>query len=90
MFAESSRYVQLRTVDVKTSDGRDVQAVALRRLPYVAGRPAVVKDSDRLDVMAGRAFGDATLFWHIADANTDLDSRELAAETGREILVPEK
>lgn len=90
MFAESSRYFQLRTVEVKTPDGRDVRAVVLRRLPYVAGRPAVVRGNDRLDVMAGRAFNDPTLFWHIADANTELDSRELVAETGREILVPEK
>jgi hypothetical protein len=90
MFAESSRYFQLRTVDVKTPDGRDAKAVVLRRLPYVAARPAVVRGNDRLDVIAWRAFTDATLFWHVADANTDLDSRELVAETGREILVPEK
>ena len=90
MFAESSRYFQLRTVDVKSSDGRDVKAVVLRRLPYVASRPTVIKGNDRLDVMAERAFKDASFFWHIADANTDLDSRDLVAETGREILVPEK
>jgi len=40
--------------------------------------------------MASRLYKDATLFWHIADANTDLDARELVAETGRLILVPEK
>ncbi len=90
MFAESSRYFQLRTVDVKTSDGRDVRAVVLRRLPFVPGRATVIRGNDRRDVMAGRAFGDAALFWHIADANTDLDSRELVAETGREIVMPEK
>lgn len=90
MFAESSRYFQLRTVDAKAADGRDVRAVVLRRLPYVAGRPAIVKGNDRLDVMAERAFKDAALFWHIADANTELDARELVAETGREILVPDK
>jgi hypothetical protein len=90
MFAESSRYFQLRTVDAKTEDGRDVRAVVLRRLPFVAGKPAVVRGNDRLDVMAERLFADATQFWHIADANTDLDARELVAETGRTILVPEK
>lgn len=90
MFTESSRYFQLRTVDAKAADGRDVKAVVLRRLPYVAGRPAVVRGNDRLDVMAERAFKDATLFWHVADANTELEARELVAEPGREILVPEK
>lgn len=90
MFAESSRYFQLRTVDAKTEDGREVRAVVLRRLPFVAGRPAVVRGHDRLDVMAERLFGEATQFWHIADANTDLDARELVEETGRTMLVPEK
>ncbi|HEX5707543.1 MAG TPA: hypothetical protein VFX96_09625 [Pyrinomonadaceae bacterium] len=90
MFAESSRYFQLRTVDARTADGREVRAVVLRRLPFVAGRPTVVRGNDRLDVMAERLFSDATQFWHIADANTDLDSRELVEETGRTILVPEK
>jgi hypothetical protein len=90
MFTESSRYFQLRTVDAKAADGRDVKAVVLRRLPFVPGRAVVVKGHDRLDVMAERAFKDAALFWHVADANTDLDSRDLVAETGREILMPEK
>lgn len=90
MFAESSRYFQLRTVDAKTEDGREVRAVTLRRLPFVAGRAVVVKGNDRLDVMAERLSGDATQFWHIADANTELDARELVEEAGRTILVPEK
>jgi len=90
MFTESSRYFQLRTVDAKAADGRDVKAVVLRRLPYVAGRPAIVRGNDRLDVLAERAFKDATLFWHVADANTELDARELVAEVGGVILVPDK
>jgi hypothetical protein len=90
MFTESSRYFQLRTVEVTTADGREVRAVVLRRLPYVPGKRTVVRGNDRLDVMASRLYKDATLFWHIADANTDLDARELVAETGRLILVPEK
>ncbi|HYN86371.1 MAG TPA: hypothetical protein VER32_14070 [Pyrinomonadaceae bacterium] len=90
MFAESSRYFQLRAVDAKTEDGREVRAVVLRRLPFVTGRAVVVRGNDRLDVMAERLGGDATQFWHIADANTELDARELVRETGRTILVPEK
>jgi hypothetical protein len=90
MFTESSRYFQLQTVDATTSDGREVKAVMLRRLPYVPGKATVVKGNDRLDVMAERAFKNPTLFWHIADANTELDSRDLVEEAARVILVPDK
>ncbi|HEX6623149.1 MAG TPA: hypothetical protein VF064_05515 [Pyrinomonadaceae bacterium] len=90
MFADSSRYFQLKTVDVTTPSGRQVKAVVLRRLPFVAGTPTTVKGNDRLDVMAERNYRDATLFWHVADANTELDARELVAEVGRVILVPDK
>ena len=90
MFADSSRYFQLKTVDVTTPAGRQAKAVVLRRLPFVAGTPTIVKGNDRLDVMAERNYQDATLFWHVADANTELDARELVAEVGGVILVPDK
>lgn len=100
MFIESSRYFQLGTVEAQSSDGRTVTAIALRRLPYVAGAPLVVKGNDRLDVMAQRRYKDATRFWHIADANTELQANDLVestppdnplvAEPARIILVPEK
>ena len=90
MFADSSRYFRLKTVDVTTPSGRQVKAVVLRRLPFVAGTPTTVKGNDRLDVMAERNYQDATLFWHVADANTELDARELVAEVGGVILVPDK
>lgn len=90
MFLDNSRYFKLRTVTVTDENGREVRAVTLRRLPYVAGRPAVVKGNDRLDVIAQRQFKDATLFWHVADANTELEANELVAEPGETILVPEK
>ncbi len=90
MFTESSRYFQLRTVDAKAADGRDVRAVVLRRLPFVPGKPVVVKGNDRLDVIAQRKFKDATRCWHIADANTELEANRLVEEEGGTILVPEK
>lgn len=90
MFTESSRYFQLQTVDATTPDGRQVRAVVLRRLPYVPGKATTVKGNDRLDVMAQRNYKDPTLFWHIADANTDLDARDLVGEPARVILVPDK
>ena len=90
MFLDNSRYFKVRTVTVTDENGREVTAVTLRRLPYVAGKPTVVKGNDRLDVMAGRQFKDATQFWHIADANTELEANKLVEEAGETILVPEK
>ncbi len=95
MFIESSRYFTLKTVDVETKNGKRVTAVMLRRLPYVSGTPTPVKGNDRLDVMAQRKYSDPTRFWHIADANTELEAGNLVKERPQDqevrvINVPEK
>jgi hypothetical protein len=64
-----------------------VTAVALRGLPPAAGDPYEVAEDDRLDLIANRTYKDATAWWHVADANTELDARRLV-EPGREISVP--
>lgn len=90
MFLDSSRYCKLKTVDVTTKDGQQVKAVTLRRLPKISGKPIIVKGNDRLDIMAQRQHNDPTRFWHIADANTELQASDLVAETGCVINVPER
>lgn len=95
MFLENSRYFTVKTVEAETKEGRTVTAVKLRRLPYVAGTPTLVKGNDRLDVMAQRRYSDPTMFWHIADANTELEANDLVKqrehdEAARMINVPEK
>lgn len=94
MFLDSSRYFTVKTVEAETG-GRKVGAVMLRRLPYVAGTPTVIKGNDRLDVMAQRKYSDPTRFWHIADANTELDANNLVKERPQDketrvIDVPEQ
>ena len=88
MFLPNSRYASLKTIAVKLKDGREVQAVTLRRLPSPTGAPTVVKGTDRLDVMAERQYADGTRYWRIADANTELEANELVREAGRIIEVP--
>ena len=95
MFIDNSRYIDVKTVDVETENGRIVSAIKLRRLPYAAGGPTVVKGNDRLDVMAQRLYSDGTKFWHIADANTELEANELVTQRVQDkeiriINVPEK
>ncbi len=95
MFLESSRYFNVKTVEAETERGRKVKVVMLRRLPYVSGTSTIVKGNDRLDVMAQRKYSDATRFWHIADANTELEANNLVKQRpqdkeARVINVPEK
>ena len=90
MFLDSSRYAGVRTVEAQIKNGRKVKAVSLRRLPFVTGTLTVVKGNDRLDIMAQRRYKDPTMFWRIADANTELEAERLVAEAGRIIAVPEK
>ena len=90
MFLPDSRYAKTPEVEVEAADGRTVKAVKRRRLPAVAGDPALVEGQDKLDVIALRTYQDATMYWHIADANTELEANELTRVAGRIIDVPAK
>lgn len=94
MFLENSRYFSVQALEANDNQGRKVTAIVLRRIPYAAGSPIPVKGNDRLDIMAQARYGDATKFWHIADANTELEANQLVKERPRDkqariILVPE-
>ncbi len=99
MFEGNSRYAKLPIVEVETTKGKKVNAVKLRRLPYVPGNLSEVKGTDRLDIMAHRKYKDGTKFWHVADANTELEANDLVENARGEnplakqettfILVPE-
>ena len=88
MFLDSSRYARVPAETAETADGRKVTAIRLRPLPPVTGEPYSVIEHDRLDLLAQARYADGTRFWHIADANTALDARELTDETGDVIAVP--
>lgn len=89
MFTKNSRYYGLDSVTAKDPNGRQMRAVKLRRLPDTSGQPLTVHDGDRLDVISERLYLDGTRYWHIADANTELEANELVRQAGRDILVPE-
>lgn len=90
MFLKNSRYYQLPTVTAHDALGREVQAVTLRRLPATSGERTVVHDHDQLDVMSHRRYRDGSRYWHIADANSELEANALVQTTGRAIDVPAK
>jgi hypothetical protein len=76
-FHANSRYHDQPTVEAEIAPGRPVRAVKLRRIPATPGEPTEVKDHDRLDLLAHRHLGDATRYWRIADASSELDARRL-------------
>jgi hypothetical protein len=88
MFLKNSRYYGLPMVISKDRTGDPVTAVKLRRLPTVTGDPFTVQGHDRLDVVSDLQYGDPTRYWHIADANTELEANELTRVAGRTINVP--
>lgn len=88
MFLPNSRYSKVATTLTTTSTGETVTALKLRRLTPVAGEAQMVQAGDRLDLFAQARTGDASQFWHIADANTALDGRTLVATPGDTLNVP--
>lgn len=90
MFLENSRYYQQPFVDAVNRNGKPVKALSLRRLPPVSGDFHIVKGNDRLDIIAQRQYNDPTWFWHIADANTELEANNLVRETTRVIVIPQQ
>ena len=90
MFGKKSRYYGLETVSAKDITCRSVQAVKLRRLADTTGVETVIVDGDQLDFMAKNLYKDPARFWHIADANCDLEANELLETTGKVIKVPKR
>ena len=99
MFDENSRYTKCFIAEVETAQGVKALAVKLRRPPYVPGQSTETKGTDRLDMMAHRRYKDGTKFWHVADANSELEANRLVErernenplvqEETRFIFVPE-
>ncbi len=89
LFLDNSRYHKTPVCEDSRIKKKPVKALKLRLLPNTKGVVHDVKEQDRLDVMAQRQFDDPTKFWHIADANTELEANTLVEESGRKIIVPE-
>jgi hypothetical protein len=89
VFLDNSRYARVAQDTVTTKGGRSVTAIRLRSLTPTAGDPCTVLERDRLDLLAHDRYADDTRFWHIADANSELDARELTRTAGAVIIVPQ-
>lgn len=93
MFLKTSRYYKQKVVDAKINSAageNTVKAVTLRRLPSTTGDPLSIKSNHRLDIISQLQYKNSLQFWHIADANTDLQANDLVKKVGRIIKIPEK
>ena len=88
MFLKNSRYFGLATVMTSNRSGAEVAAIRLRSLPATFGDAVSVQAHDQLDAMSEQRYADATRYWHIADANTELEAGTLLQVIGRPVLVP--
>jgi hypothetical protein len=88
MFLANSRYAKVSTIETVTLTGERVVALKLRKLTPAQGDPQLVQSGDRLDLIAQARVGDATQFWHVADANTALDGCVLVEIVGGALNVP--
>lgn len=90
MFLKNSRYYKIETLETNDMMGRPVTAIKLRRLADTQGEKMVVIAGDQLDAISKRRYRDATRFWHIADANTELEANGLVEQPGTVFNVPKQ
>jgi hypothetical protein len=90
VFAKSSRYNGIKIVETKAAHGRKVNAIFIRRILKIDGDPLNIIGNDRLDIIASNNYKDPTRFWHIADANNELQANDLVKKSNKvkTIAVP--
>ena len=88
MFLKTSRYAKTETLTTTDARNREVQAIKLRQLPAAQGEDVMIINGSQLDVMSKQQYRDGSKFWHIADANTELEANALVTTSGRVIKRP--
>jgi hypothetical protein len=91
MFAPTSRYQGVPEAVISDAQGRSVRYKLMRRIPATAELQTLhmVSDTDRLDLVSYRYYGDPELFWRICDANRAMVPADLVAVPRRLLLVPQ-
>ena len=90
-FPPTSRYYNVETAALTTSEGEQVPYLRRRFLPAASRfsllREHVVLGGERLDRIAAKEIGDAEMFWRVCDANDAMQPDELTALIGRRLRV---
>ena len=90
-FPPTSRYFGLEIARLNTPDGRVVAYVRRRFIPQPESfqllQEHIVREGERLDLIAAAFLGDPEQFWRICDANNAMEPDDLTAAPGRRIRV---
>ena len=90
-FAPNSRYAATPSTTLLTADGRMIPYVQRRFVPapeaFALVSEHTVVSGDRLDNLAANYFGDAELYWRLADANGAIHPDELTETVGRRLRI---
>jgi hypothetical protein len=93
-FGPQSRYHGIAVTVLQRRPGEPGVVYARRRFipppaaEQIAGRH-MVKAGDRPDLLGAVYFGDALLYWRIADVNAVVDPHELTDTLGRRVIIPQ-
>lgn len=95
MFDTSSRYYQIETATLSTTDaeGKPRLLVYKRRRLIPAREDATllaehtVSEGERLDTITARYLNDPTQYWQLCDANGAMRPSELVQEIGRVLHI---
>ena len=96
MFFKGSRYERVKdyvALDVRGSRNRVKRMRRISQQPQQQHQPQkktltyIVKEGDRLDLLAHTYYGDPTKFWLICDANQTMFPPELLVP-GKRIIIP--
>lgn len=92
MIDANSRYANSPRATLTRADGVEVHYVLPRILPHpgdhVMAQMHRIADSDRPDTLAARAYGQATAWWMLCDANTSAHPDQLTETPGRDVVIP--
>jgi hypothetical protein len=90
-FAPNSRYYGLPTTTMTTPDGRMLSYLTRRFVPppesFSVLQTYTTVQSDRLDSISAKFFGDPLLYWRICDANRAMRPAELTDTIGTQLNI---
>lgn len=91
MFPPNSRYQNVATTTYTTPDGKQIVYLERRFIPspdqFATIQTYVVKQGDRIENIAAKAFGDPELYWRLCDANLAMRPADLTTTIGRSLRI---
>jgi nucleoid-associated protein YgaU len=90
MFFKGSRYKEIPDFRIAHKNGETIQTKSVRLIPDTPGIfKHTVKESDRLDLLAFKYYGDPKKWWLICDANPEFSCPlDIQKELGAKIIIP--